>query len=214
MSDEANRAGVRTLAEAIDREDPADPAEREFLLIELRQYLRGIDRQLVQVIEERQNAEILDAATAANFFRSKERVENDKQLLQYMMAFLTRLPTAEEIAGDLVDPFAQFREFVCVQVDQLCDEDVVQAILREYRRRGLVDADNEWYHRLGIVERHEELRQMVRSASGPTAEGWRRLFLALQRYCRFWFDLRQRDMARIRRSDVFMYRLSRMLLAN
>jgi hypothetical protein len=204
----------RTMAESLDRENLSDPAEREFLFIELRHYLRIIDLEMDRATEARQNDEAVDPDMAEVFFRAKERNENVKQLLQYMMAFLAKIPLREDIERDIADPFAQFKTFANFQISLLLEADVRRAILREYRKRGLVNDGNEWYYKLAVVERCEEEMHLVKKAVEPSREDWNRIFRALQDNCRFWFEVRQLDMKRIRKSDVYIYRLSRLLLAS
>lgn len=77
----------------------------------------------------------IDKNVLNKFFRSKERIEYRKFILQYLIKFINKLPTQQEIRTIPVNPFKQFKSFVQYNLDLLKETDVTNCLLREYKKR-------------------------------------------------------------------------------
>jgi hypothetical protein len=104
--------------------------------------------------------------------------------------------------------FSQFKEQVQSYFGLLLADDVRLAIVREYERYNPLKN----YHPAQDVEKmavrlYHEIMVLVDTAHAAEWRDYRNLLLALQRECEFWFEIRGYRLQRIRRSDIFMYKL-------
>ena len=146
-----------------------------------------------------------------HFFRNKEREENTRLILQYLLMFLQKAPNGEIAFHNQVAPERQLREFVGYQVDLLLEKDVKKAILREYSQLGILRTGNFWYYEGRIADLHKELSQARIFSPGHGPAAIIQLCQILEKLCLFWFDLCREDMRRVRASDIFIYKLSLIL---
>ena len=158
-----------------------------------------------------QSQQNVSASKVNGFFRRFERNQYNVWILQYLITFLTKLPLEEDIVDDLADPFLQFKSFVKHNIELLTKDDVVHAILRYLRERGLHDNNMEYY-KWWIKNNYEQMFRILQSANKPLIKGWRKLLIALQRLCLFWFSVKNQDLKSVRRGDVYMYLVSKILL--
>jgi hypothetical protein len=143
------------------------------------------------------------------FFKSTVRNENIEHILQYLLLFLNGIPATDD--GTFVEPFFQFREFVENEAKLLTENDVVAAILGEFLRSGLLNDSNLADFEKNIQDKHREIFEWTRQADSPTLAGFQTLFRALKEMCLFWFDVRQQDIRRVSRSDIYIYKSIRLL---
>ena len=146
----------------------------------------------------------MDADTTYSFFRSMERIRIDKNIVEYMLAFLKAIPYKREIERDIADPFEQFKTFVRYRIDLLLESDVHKAILRN---------QNENRHMPQKIKNlHQFLLRRLEEATHPTPQNYKILFLVLLRLSNFWFSIHHHTVRSYRKMDVFVYRLSAYLL--
>ena len=145
------------------------------------------------------------------FFKSTVRSENVEHILQYLLLFLTGNPDAGGRDTEFATPFFQFREFVENEVKLLEEKDVIATILGEYLRAGLLDDRNLADTERKISDKQREISEWARQADAPTPAGLRSLFRALKEMSLFWFDVRQQDIRRVSRSDIYIYKSARLL---
>jgi hypothetical protein len=118
----------------------------------------------------------------------------------------------ENIEGKIVNPFEQLKTFTLYNVNLLKDPDVIAIILEEHARLGLLKESNSWYYRGQIEKNYKQILEVVESAGSISREGYCKLFEALQRLSLFWFSVRNEDIKRVRKSDIYIYRLARLLM--
>lgn len=200
-----------SIARQID-EEPLDHRWYDQLVAHATAYLKVMEHENLDFLESRQGPTI-DSGDTYKFLRSQERTRNTKLILQYLITFLSNLPLEEDIAGKPVNPFVQLKTFILYNVDVIKDADVSNAILKEHEKLGLLNDTNSWYYRGQIDKNHKSIRDLVEQVTAPTLEGYLDLFHALKRLCAFWFSVRNEEPNRVRRSDVMMYKLLRLLLA-
>ncbi len=177
------------------------------LKVEVEEHLSHLS---IEAADLRREGELDDESTCS-FFRGKMRTENAILLLQYMSRFCEHVPTAEEIAREPVNPFAQFRDFVECQISQLREADVRSAALREFSALGLLNENNRWYYEGRIDELADTLMGRLSHVKKPDSAGYGALVTILQRISLFWFDIRRENIDRIRRSDLLIFRLGQYL---
>jgi hypothetical protein len=140
------------------------------------------------------------------FFKSRVRSENIERILQYLLLFMTENPAAAGNDADFAALFFQFREFVENEAELLAENDVIAAILGEHLRSGLLNDLNLIDFEKDIDEKHREISEWVRQADAPTVADFQILFRALKEMSLFWFEVRQQDIRRVSRSDIFIYK--------
>ncbi len=128
------------------------------------------------------------------------------------LRFFSKLPLNKEIEGQQVNPFEQFKSFTRFRADLLKTPDVLDFILKEYKRVGVLDDTNMWYYRGQVTKNYKEIVEIVESAKTAVVEDYCKLFEALQRICLFWFSVKNEDIKQVRKSDIYIYQLTRILL--
>jgi hypothetical protein len=198
------------ISQIIKNENLDNPEEIELLKAEIEQYLAtNRTNRAINIID--QSYMQLSPAQLSVFFRNLEREENTKRILQYMMSFLTDIPAAKDISGEPINPVKQFKEFLQYQVAMLLEKDVIKAILREYSKHGLQEPDNYWYFEVRIMDKRLELEHILTQIPDDLTEPDANLFRVLENLCLFWFDIGREDVRQARRSDIYMYKLARLL---
>jgi hypothetical protein len=202
--------GNMKISEILNMETFNDPEEVELLKLEARHYLKTKAISQASVLAER-SSEPLSPAAVTHFFRDKEREENTRLILQYMLAFLDRIPSGDEIINELTNPIKQFLEFVQYEVDLLQKKDIKKAILREYSQMGLLNEKNiaDYEHR--IDKKHQELSALIPRLEHSEKKIIAALCQALENLCLFWFDIKRGDIRRTRYNDIPLYNLARVL---
>ncbi len=184
--------------------------ERDLIVWDVAHYLSKLEAKgdiaLLQRLDEQ-----LDPANMLQYFKSRERLHNVKLLLQYMLDFLKRPPHAAPDSAENAERFRQFRSFVRFQADLLLEDDVGQSLESAAPSPGGTGEP------LPVRERakrfHDELRAMLEQEWPDSRERFVNLFAALRRLSLFWFDLHGMDPGRMRKSDVYIYLLGKLLLA-
>jgi len=155
---------------------------------------------------EKLNQRNWNGVDTLRFFKSTVRGENVEHILQYLLLFLAGMPAPRKGDSGLSNPFFQFREFVETEAKLLGEKDVIAAILGEYMRAGLLNDQNLTDTEKKIGDKHREISEWIRQADSPTMAGFKILFRALREMSLFWFDVRQQDIRRVSRSDIFIYK--------
>ena len=188
-----------------------DGFEIEFLVDQALRFIEDLYLEMCNGFHQRAGGDI-DQDTAYIFFRSKERIDNLKMLLQYLIYFVREVSYQALVQEDLHKPFRQFRGFIHNHIGLLAEEDVKNAIMREYiRRLPLAEHSRDDFERR-IATQHQALNAKLAGAEQPSPEGFFKLFDALRQTSRFWLELKDLDCRRIRRSDFYIYKFSRLLL--
>jgi hypothetical protein len=198
----------------IDRIFPAenfdDPGKIDWLKQEASFFVKIMETRTGDVPAER-SADTMSPSDLVLFFRRKERSDMVCQILQYLLAFLSHIPAAPDIAGEPVDPTEQFREFVRYQADLLLEEDVRNAVFQETTRKSQLQGGNVWDAQERVLAVNHELRELVAKEEDDATGTINNLCRVLEQLCLFWFEIRQRDIRRARRSDIYLYLLARLV---
>ena len=140
------------------------------------------------------------------YFRRRERIERARCIIQYLLAFLGHIPSAEEVRGDLVDPAEQLRSFVACEVDLLLEPDVRNAVFQETHPNGQPRDGGDCGERIESISRM--LKSTLAGSEGDMPAAIASLCRAVEQLARFWFDVHDNDIRRVRRSDIFMFLLA------
>ncbi|MBN2399734.1 MAG: hypothetical protein JXI33_05265 [Candidatus Aminicenantes bacterium] len=189
----------------------ADPQKIDLLKREASLFLEKMEDHWIEVLSER-SSQALTAASLEQYFRSKERSEQVRRTLQYLLAFLTHIPIQAEIETAPVNPAEQFREFIRYQVDLLLEEDVKKAVLREINLVGSIDEENVWDYQKRIIDQNRELRELAAQNGGTIAQTIASLCHVLEKLSLFWLRIKNGNLHRTRRSDLYLYSLSRIII--
>ena len=187
-----------------------DPQKVDLLKQETSFFLGKMEVHWVEVLSERSD-KVLSAATLEQFFRSKERNEKIGLTLQYLLTFLTHIPGPAEIEKEPVNPAEQFREFIRYQVNLLLEEDVKKAVFKEVNQIGSLNGGNVWDYQEKIFHKNRELLEQVANSNGGIAKTIATLCHVLEQLSLFWLEIKHGDLCRTRRSDIYLYTLSRIV---
>lgn len=194
------------IAEIIARENMFTPQETAYLMEDVRRYLAGATREQSEFEADRSAAPV-SPAQLHSFFRLREREENTCRILQYLLLFLENLTAAGPEPGAV----RQLAGFANYQVALLRQRDVRTAIMREYSRLGILKHANLWYYEGRIDEMHRELSADLANVREDGAAAVLALCRVLERLSLFWFDICREDPRRARASDLYAYKLARLL---
>ena len=182
------------------------------LVLSIRECILQLDENGIIAFERKKNDNAITFKDTASLFRRKERLSNTKFLLQYLLMFLREMPSPEKVKLLPENPFLQFRDFVLSLISDLKEEDLIEAVLCEYRELGILNQSNLWLYKGKIRLFHDKLKESMRQVKTPTPEGYKAMFLALRKISLFWFGVRRENLNRIRKSDLYIYKLVRILL--
>jgi hypothetical protein len=188
-----------------------DPDYLKKILSEIRVFLKDLQKSNIIALENRKQNQISKDETYS-FFRSQERIEQTKRLIQYLYSFLKKIPLMDHIKGEVVNPFEQFKCFVCYVINLLHENDVKNAIYKQYGRVNRLNESNQWYYRGRIIKVYEILRKKVEAINAPTIKDYRMAFDVICNLSLFWFSIKNLKFGAIRRSDKYMYILARILM--
>lgn len=199
------------IASRIEKEKIPEGKELEKFLADIKNYIRIMELEAVEFHMKNRDESHLTYYETLDFFRNSERLQNTKYILQYQIKFTEELPLEEKAAKLPENPFLQFRGFVLFMIKQLQEADVIESIMREYKELGLLTDKTKWYYK-GIVKRaYDEMIMTAADANKAIPEDYRKLFTALKKHSLFWFSIRRENVQRVRKSDMYIYRLSRIL---
>ena len=200
------------IASRIEKGAIPDQSQIAFLVIDVEGFLEVyVEDSLNALLDKRSKDKIMYKDTS-EFFRKRERFNQTKLLLQYMVHFLKSMPMEERILEMPVNPFTQFKEFVSFQVELLKEDDIVDAVLREYNMLQLLSDKNIWYYKGKMKSTYNEISELVNGAVSAVNDDYGKLFTALKKLCIYWFSIRREDENRIRKSDLYIYSVARILL--
>lgn len=160
-------------------------------------------------------AERLDQQVAPDslqrFFRRHERNDKACRVLQYLLAFLERVPTQDDLAREPVNPADQFRDFIAYQADLLLEEDVQTAVFSEANHRDLPRAGSVWDFQERLLATNRTLKNMLAKSEGNVSLAISNQCRVLEKLSEFWFEVRRQDLRRTRRSDIFTFLLAQLV---
>jgi len=145
------------------------------------------------------------------FFRHHERNEKACRTLQYLLSFLERIPSHEDLRREPVNPSEQFRDFIAYQADLLLEEDVQNAVFAEANHRDLPRAGSVWDFQERVLATNRALKNILAKTESSPALALSNQCRALEQLSLFWFEVRRQDLRRTRRSDIFMFLLAQLV---
>lgn len=198
------------ISEIIAREDYLDPKQVGIFKENIRRYIDNSTRDQNEILAGRAIIQI-SPVQLKYFLRKKEREENTRLILQYLLMFLDKDPDDVTPFQKQITPEKQLHGFVRFQVNLLLERDVRKAILHEYSQLRILKTGNFWYYEGRITDTHKELSGTLADCSGQGPVAIIQLCRILERLSLFWFDLCREDVCRIRTSDLYIYKLALIL---
>jgi len=191
-------------------ENFGDPTKLEWVRQEAEYMVKILEADPNFSLAERMKG-VLPPENLLCYFRRRERLERARCIIQYLLSFLGHVPSADEVRRDLVDPAEQFRFFVASEVDQLLEPDVRKAVLQDTlasdpRQDGREDRCVE-----RILMINHLLKIMLAKRENEPAAAIAALCGAVEQLARFWFEVHDNDIRRVRRSDIFMFLLAHLV---
>jgi hypothetical protein len=191
-------------------ENFSDPAMLEWVRLEAEYMLKIMEADPNYALPGR----LMQAMTPVSlqlYFRRRERIERERCIFQYLLAFLGHIPSEQEVQGDLVDPVLQLRSFVANEVDLLLEQDVRNAVFEETSPNGLPHAGSDGDCEKRILLMNRMLRGMLPKCEGGIPTVIASICRAVEQLALFWFDVHGDDIRRVRRSDIFMFLLAHLV---
>jgi len=195
------------ITEIIHKKKSYTPEEIGLLKAEVELFLNQKEPSQSEILAQR--AKTLSSPVPHTIaFRSRERVNKTKQILQCLIAFLANVPGTDECEGQHPTPFEHFLGCVLFEVDLLLAEDVKDAVFFEINQLGSASGGNVWDYMGRVIDKNRELNELIITGTSNAASIFITLCLVLEDLCLFWFDVKQENMSRIRRSDIFIFELA------
>jgi hypothetical protein len=182
-----------------------DPAMLEWVRLEAEYVVKILEADPNYALAERL-MQVMPPESLLRYFRRRERVERARCIIQYLLAFLGHIPSAEDVRKDLVNPAEQLRSFIAGEVDLLLEPDVRNAVLLEPHPGGLPRGNDDRGEQLMAI--NLMLKGMLAEGEGDIAAAIASVCRAAEQLARFWFDVHDNDIRRVRRSDIFMFLLA------
>ena len=199
------------LPSSIDDSMYTNPTDMEKLIVRVMNYVKNLESYDYSIINLRRGGGLSDDETDI-YFRRFERNQYNAWILQYLVSFISRLPMHKEIAEDLADPFSQFKSFIHYNLNLLKDEDVVLTVFGYLKERKIISSSNYKYFKIWLVKKQNLWLPLIDSAREPNRESWKKVFTVLKELAAFWLSVRGDHENMNRRSDLFMYHLTKILL--
>ncbi|MCU0235589.1 MAG: hypothetical protein MUC72_00720 [Acidobacteria bacterium] len=191
-------------------ENFSDPTKLEWVRQEAEYMVKILEADPNYSLAERMK-DVMPPDNLLCYFRRRERIERARCIIQYLLAFLGHIPSADEVRRDLVDPAEQLRSFVVSEVDQLLEPDVRNAVLQDTHAKDLHQAGGEDDCDERILMINRLLRIMLARGESDPAAAIAALCGAVEQLARFWFEVHGNDIRRVRRSDIFMFLLAHLV---
>lgn len=198
------------VSEQIENEIPLNKVELNTFFSTLKDFLEKIEIDNIEAINRRGVS--ISPKETFEFFRSQDRINNTKLILEYLISFIVKLPLKEDIVNEEVNPFDQIKQFLKKTMKLLKERDVRDAILNEHDRVGVLNDNNLWYYRGRIDQTYKEIGKLMKNVIKPDYPDYKNLFLSIQILSKYWFSQRNEDLDRIRKSDIYLYKLAAILI--
>lgn len=180
------------------------PHEIEWLKQEATRCLKKMEASQSEFQSKRAEP-ILSPDALEMYFRHHERSNKVRQILQYLIAFATHIPAEPEIEKEPTNPALQFREFICFQADLLLEKDVQNAACLASSFEPAMTNDTSLGYQERIIAINRELKQWIENSESSAVRLIANLCHVLEQICLFWFDIRNHDIRKTRRSDIYLY---------
>ncbi len=198
----------------LEKEKYNDEEKIKELINEVKSYLTNIeDKSLESLVKKKGVDKVLTSSEAFKFLRSLERIDNTKLILQYLIKFIEDLPVKEDLKKEFENPFIQFKGFVENCVNLLKSDDVIFAILREHIRAGLINEKNINDYKRRIDKIYLEITEILKTIKEPCIMNYKKLLVILINFSKLWFMVRNENLKYVRKSDIYIYKLSNIILS-
>jgi len=111
-----------------------------------------------------------------------------------------------------VNPFEQLKSFIRYNVELMNHKDVKRLIDSQTSKKSSSDEKSPPNYLDFIHKNYSEIICLLDNAKAPVLKHYQYLFDALQKLCNFWFEVKHQDISQVRKSDVYIYKLSYLLL--
>lgn len=160
-------------------------------------------------IESRQYS-MSDESFEKIFFRTEKRIDVLKKVLLYLVSFAKNYSQEDELYDKLHISFVEFKNLVLFLIDLLLEEDVQKAIAKEYKK---LSSENKKQVKDMTLQNHREFVKLLKNIGASKDENYIKLFSTLKNLSIFWFKIKNWDSSKIRKTDIFMYQLTEILLS-
>jgi hypothetical protein len=199
-----------TIVGKIEAEDFQKKKFENSLINEVKDYIDRVELHALKTIKTKQLDATINSEDNYYYLRCKERYQNSVLLHQYLLTFLHRVPSNLDLTKETCNPFEQFKTFIRKCADSMKDQDVSQLVYQINHSDKYSDSKNNSV--TNIEDYYQEIIELIDSAKYPTPRYYKNLFLALKKLSIFWFCLKEEDISKVRKSDIYTYKLAKILL--
>jgi hypothetical protein len=160
-------------------------------------------------IESRQYS-VSDESFEKIFFRTEKRIDVLKKVLLYLVSFAQNYSQEDELYDKSHISFIEFKNLVLFLIDLLLEEDVQKSIAKEYEK---LSTENKKQVKDMILQNHKEFVKLLKNIEASKDENYTKLFNTLKNLSTFWFKIKSWNSLKIRKTDIFMYQLTEILLS-
>lgn len=197
------------IGEIVTREKLFAPGETSNLMKDVRHYLSGSIWDQNEFLG-RCLGEPIPPPQLHSFFLQREREENSRLTLQYLLLFMEK-SSSREPGISLPEAAVQLTEFVSFKVDLLLQDDVRKAILRNGSHLTMPQAGRFLISQERIDETQRELNASLPRRDEDSTTIVQRLCRVLEKLCLFWFEVCGDDLRCVRLCDFLTYKLALIL---
>ncbi len=197
--------------ENIETIESYDEMEMNLFIAEIRTFMENVYSDMAKSLNMRAKRYRVNEKDAIAFLRSKERMDNLNLILQYLIFYNRKGNLLADDPDERIKPFEQFKDALRFLYNQMLELDVKKAIFGEYVNILPIEEHSMELFDEKINVAHDTLIELCTCAFRPDKEGFEKVFDSLLKFSHYWFELRNHDLARIRKSDVYAFKLAKRL---
>lgn len=184
-----------------------DKTELRYIFREMEHYIENAYLDRNDIYKSR-----IETITGANsddvgFFRTKDRIDNCIIIFQYLVFF------GRDVAFPIIDKsiikehFSQFKDALTCFLGLLDENDVKMAIYREMSKNSSNENNIKEACDLMIQNMQKFIKKRINKTVQESVKNIFELFNIYREFILFWFEIKNYDIKRIRKSDIFAYYL-------
>ena len=190
-----------------------------FFLVKVNHCIKNLKEEMRIAFEERESSFISIESRQYSmeneefekvFYKAEKRVDILKKVLQYLVTFVQYYSEKDEFCNKPYFSLTEFNNLVVFLIDLLIEEDVQKVISEEYKE---LSSKNKKQVEDMVLQNHNEFLKLLKNIEPSKGESYLKLFDALKNLSMFWFKIKNWDSLKIRKSDIYIYKLTELLLS-
>ncbi len=198
---------------SLEQSSHLDKIELKYLFREMENYIDNAYLDSGDVYKNRIESEKDIDAVTFEFFRTKERIDNCILIFQYLIFFGkdVEFPIADIEA--LTKHYKQFKDTIISFFNQIDENDVKIAIYREMINSPEDEVKKKEDFDFRIKEMQKMIKKRIIKTDKVSEKNLFELFNIFMDFLIFWFEIKNYDVKKLRKSDIFTYYLLKHLIS-